>query len=298
VKLSAVDRWVIGYSSATSLAALIWATEPSAFFTSHLFHGIAILSALAAARFLPTRGRVLPFLRYGYPAILMGFFYRETGPYVHLFFAQWFDPQVHAFEKAIFGFGMPEAIAGIRSVWLLEVFMFGYLFYYLMLPTSFVIALWKNKLEPFRHMMEAACAVFYASFALFALFPLEGPRHALASVLPPIKGGLFFGLVMTIQNAGSIHGGCMPSSHTAVAWVVTWYVFKMDRRCGRTLMVISTLLSVGCFWGRFHYVTDVAVGLVLFAAAVLFTEWYNRRTPNQASGSHSLGRQEGTPCIR
>ena len=90
----------------------------------------------------------------------------------------------------------------------------------------------------------------------------------------------------------------MPSSHTAVSWVVTWYVLKMDRRWGRALMVISTLLSVGCFWGRFHYVTDVVVGLVLFATAVLFTEWYNRRAPNQARESSPLGRQEGKPCIR
>ena len=58
--------------------------------------------------------------------------------------------------------------------------------------------------------------------------------------------------------------------------MVTWYVYDMDRRVGLPLAFISTLLSVGCFWGRFHYVTDVMVGLLLFVVAVAFTEFRNR----------------------
>jgi hypothetical protein len=294
VRLSFVDRWVIGYSVATSLAAVLWGGDAEAFRQSHLFHALAVATALAAARWIPARGRIFPFVRHGYPILLLGFFYQDTGPYVFLFFKDWFDPQLLAFEEALFGFNVPAAVARITSVWLLETWMAGYLFYYLMLPLATAVAFVRNDPGTYRRMMEAAIVVFFVSFSLFALYPLEGPRHALVSVLPPIKGGVFFGLVMAIQNSGSIHGGCMPSSHTAVAWVVTWYVYRMDRRVGLALVLISSLLSVGCFWGRFHYVTDVLVGLALFALAVAYTEWRHRGT---ARAEHASRSQE-TLCTR
>jgi hypothetical protein len=50
----------------------------------------------------------------------------------------------------------------------------------------------------------------------------------------------------------------------------------MDRRVGLVLVPISILLSVGCFWGRFHYVTDVFVGLLLFVIAIAYTTYRNR----------------------
>ena len=294
MKLTVVDRWVIGYSVVLSLAAVVWGDDPALFRESHLFHAIAVATVLAAARWIPERGRFWKIARHGYVFLLLGFFYRDTGPYVFLFFKDWFDPQLVAWEEAVFGFNIPQAIARIRSVWLLELWMFGYVFYYLMLPVATVVAFVRNDTERYRRMMEAACAVFFVSFGMFALFPLEGPRWALASVLPPIEGGPLFRLVMAIQHGGSIRGGCMPSSHTAVSWVVTWYVYHMDRRVGRVLMVISTLLSVGCFWGRFHYVTDVLVGLVLFALAVAHTEWRHRRATRRVQPA---ARREEAPCI-
>lgn len=297
MKLAAVDRWVIGYAAAASLAALLFAPDQGPFLKSHLLHAGAIAVSLAVAYWLPTKGRLLPFLRYGYPVLLFGLFYSDTGPYVFLLFSEWFDPALIRWESALVGFNVPEAVAGIQSVWLLELFMFGYLFYYLMLPVAFVVAFSRKEPDVYRRLMTATCAVFVVSFSMFALYPLEGPRYALASVLPPIQGGPFFGLVMAIQNSGSIHGGCMPSSHTAVAWTVTYYVHKMHRTWGWILVVISTLLSMGCFWGRFHYVTDVAVGLLIFAAAVLLTEWLHRRRISRDPDRARVGRQE-VPCTR
>lgn len=276
MKLAFVDRWVIGYSVATSAAAAIWAHNPAAFAGSHLFHAAAVALVLAIARWVPTTGRFWPLLRHGYPMVLLGLFYRDTGPYVTLFFDKWFDPQLLAWEVSVLGFSMPHAIARLDATWLLELWMAGYGFYYLMLPTVLAVAIWKRDTLHFRMFNEAAVIVYFISFALFAVFPLEGPRYALVSVLPPLKGGVFFSFVMGVQNAGSIHGGCMPSSHTALAWVVTWYVCRMERRVGLILIPISALLTVGCFWGRFHYLTDVVVGLILFVLAIAFTEYRNR----------------------
>ncbi len=284
MKLAFVDRWVIGYSVATSLAAVLWGNDPAAFRMSHLFHAGAVAVVLAMARWVPTQGRIWPFIRYGYPIVLLGLFYRDTEPYVTLFFNEWFDPALLTWEVSLLGFSVPHAVARLDSTWLLELWMAGYGFYYLMPPLVVLVALWKNDVVRFRMFNEAAVIVYFTSFALFALFPLEGPRWALVSVLPPLEGGLFFNFVMSVQNAGSVHGGCMPSSHTALAWLVTWYVYDMDRRVGLALVPVSILLSVGCFWGRFHYVTDVFVGLLLFVVAIAYTTYRNRGVRPAAVG--------------
>lgn len=293
MKLTFVDRWVIGYSVATSLAAALWG-DPAAFKGSHLFHAAAVALVLVIARWVPSKGKAWPYVRFGYPMVLLGLFYRDTAPYVSLFFNEWFDPKMLTWEVSILGFSVPHAIARLDSTWLLELWMAGYGFYYFMLPAVLVVSLWKRDTDRFRQFNEAAVIVYFISFALFSIFPLEGPRYALVTELPPLKGGFFYHFVMSVQNAGSIHGGCMPSSHTALSWVVTWYVYDMDRKVGMALVAISTVLSVGCFWGRFHYVTDVFVGVVLFAAAVAFTTYRNRVVARPAP----VYKAAGTACTQ
>jgi len=277
MKLAAVDRWVIGYSLLTSLVALLFAGSQQAFIGSHLLHFAAIVVALAISRWVPDRGGLWPFLRHGYPILLFGLFYRDTAGYIHLLVKGWLDPAMIRFEAAIFGVDPVTWIGKLDAPWLLDFWMVGYFSYYLLAPIGIALMLWQRQPEVFRRMTVAACAAFFISYTMFYLFPLEGPRYALQDVLPPLKGVVFYPMVMWVQNAGSIHGGCMPSSHTAVAWIVTYYSYRVYRPIGRVLVVLSSLLTVGCVWGRFHYPTDVVVGLAIFVGSVYVTERYNAR---------------------
>jgi hypothetical protein len=290
VKLKAVDYWVIGYSLFASAVALLFAPDQAIFAGSHALHLVAIIAALLAARFVPARGRFWPFLRHGYPVVFFTLFYADTVHYIFLIIDHWLDPALIAFEESLLGFNFTAWVAEFDSALLLDFWMFGYAFYYILAPVATVIMVWRNEAELFRRMTIATCGTFFVSYSMFFLFPLEGPRYAMASVLPPLEGIVFYPLVMSIQNAGAIHGGCMPSSHTAVAWVATYYLALADRRIGAALVFISVVLSVGCFWGRFHYLTDVIVGLAIFAVAVGVTERYNRRA---ATGPHQAPTQEG-----
>ena len=277
MKLGSVDWWVIGYSVFGSAVALLFGSDQSGFVDSHLLHAGAIIAALAVARYVPSEGRWAPYIRYGYPVPLFGLFYLDTHHYIWSFFSDWFDPALIAFEESILGFNFTAQVARIDSPLLLDFWMFGYFFYYLMPPLAVTVMVWKQRPDEFRRMMVAVSAAFFVSYAMFFLYPLEGPRYAMADVLPPLKGIIMYPLVMAVQNNGSIHGGCMPSSHTAVAWIFTFYLFLVHRAIGRFMVVISTILSVGCFWGRFHYVTDVLVGFAIFLVAIWWTERYNRR---------------------
>jgi membrane-associated phospholipid phosphatase len=275
MNLRAIDVWVIVFSAATSAVALLFGGHQASFAQSHLFHGIAILAALTAARFVPDRGDYWPFLRHGYAVLLFGFFYRDAARYIFIFFDHWFDPALMHAQAAIFGQSPVHYLARFGSPWLLDFWMIGYGFYYLMAPTAILLMLLNRRPDLFRRTVVAAGAAFFVSYTLFFLFPLEGPRYALQNELPPLKGFIFYPFVMWVQNKGSIHGGCMPSSHTAVAWIVTYYSARVNRTAGRILGILTALLTVGCVWGRFHYFTDVLAGLTIFAVTVWAVERYN-----------------------
>jgi hypothetical protein len=285
MKLRAVDLWVIIFSAATSAIALLFGGDQAAFVPSHLLHAVAILMAIAAARFVPDRGDFWPFLRHGYAVVLFGFFYRDAARYIFIFFDHWFDPALMAAEAAIFGTSPVEYIARFDSPWLLEFWMIGYAFYYVIAPLAILTMMIKRRPDIFRRTIAATAAAFVVSYTLFFLFPLEGPRFALKDQLPPLEGLIFYPLVMWIQNSGSIHGGCMPSSHTAVAWIVTYYIARVSRMAGRVFAVLTCMLTVGCVWGRFHYLADVVAGLVIFAVTVWAVERYKEDTAARPAGS-------------
>ena len=280
MKFIAVDYWVAGYALLVSAMALVFAQDQTSLAGSHALHLGVVCAVVGVARWVPRSGRLALFLRYGYPILLYTFLYRDTGHYIFLIFDFWFDPAVLVFEEWILGLSLTAKLAHFASKGWLEFFMFGYFAYYLMLPLG-VVTMWLlRQTELFRRMNIAVAASFFVSYAMFLLFPLEGPRYAMHDLLPPLEGVIFYPLVMAIQDTGAIHGGCMPSSHTAVAWVITYYLYLAKRTLGRLLIGVSVLLSVGCVWGRFHYVTDVVLGLVIFVATTAATEWYNRAHAN------------------
>jgi membrane-associated phospholipid phosphatase len=60
-----------------------------------------------------------------------------------------------------------------------------------------------------------------------------------------------------------LHGGCMPSSHVAVATVVFVFAYKYTRRLFYFLGPLILSLFVGTVWGRFHYLSDVIAGILV-----------------------------------
>lgn len=274
MKLKSIDGWVIGFSTVGSLVAFFFGGDQAPFMQSHLLHAAAIAVALAAARYVPDRG-YWTFLRHGYAVVLFGFFYRDAASYIFVLHDHWFDPALMQFQARLFGENPVIWISRFTSPFLLDFWMIGYGFYYFIAPLAVIIMVVYRRPDIFRRTVLASASAFLVSYTMFYLFPLEGPRYALAGQLPPLKGFIFYPFVMWMQNNGSIHGGCMPSSHTAVAWIVTFYLAKVHVGIGRVFKVLTVILTVGCVWGRFHYTTDVLVGLCIFALTVWLTERYN-----------------------
>ncbi|MFH1891981.1 MAG: phosphatase PAP2 family protein [Candidatus Zixiibacteriota bacterium] len=282
-----VDFLILAYVSFTTILLLI-VNRPISERVWLIAGNLAIaIVVLILANIAPlSHSRLLRIARRLYPVVLFTFFYEQTSSLIHVFFPGWFDAALSQFEITIFGAQPSLAIEHLYSPMLNDIVMACYVFYYLCLPLGLVFLVLRKKEGAADRLITASALTFFVSYTLFFLYPVEGPRyHLVESFVQPFDGYLFVPLVKRIMDTAAVHGGAMPSSHAAVALIVFWYVMRESRRWGMALAPVILGLTIGCVWGRFHYVSDVAVGALITVVAVWLTEHAYR---NRWLGSRNL----------
>jgi membrane-associated phospholipid phosphatase len=166
----------------------------------------------------------------------------------------------------------------LMSVWITEIVMFCYfVYYFLILGFTFVVFV-RGHYRVLRETLTAICLTFFVSYPLFFLYPVEGPRwHFADSFVNDVQGPVFRQLVELIIENGAVRGGCVPSTHVAVALVILFACFRYYRRMAWILLPINIGLAVGTVWGRFHYVSDVVIGALIGTTCVLLVWKYYER---------------------
>jgi membrane-associated phospholipid phosphatase len=224
------------------------------------------------------------FVRLLYPAFMTVSLYTATGGTMFLLFDRFFDYQLVELEQAILGV---EPTLFIDRYWLspfwTEIFSASYFSYYLMIPVLLLVLYLKRHDDLIRRFLTTGLVAFFISYIMFFLYPIEGPRYYLAGqYLHAVEGPFFRKLVNFAIDNGAVHGGCMPSSHVAVAIVVLAYTFKLSRTAGWLMLPVVIGLAIGTVWGRFHYVTDVFVGAAIGIGAVMLVDrCYSRWTTRE-----------------
>jgi len=267
------DRLFIGYSLLMILLILAFGRPLVLYLDEMGFYAAMVALALVVIRYVDERqNRLAALIRLVYPALLFTFFYRATGGTVLMFFDHFFDPQLTAFERALWGINPTLYVDRhfTHLVWLNEIFSFGYFSYYLMIPGFLLLAFFKRHDWLIKSSMTAMCTAFYISYLVFSLFPVESPRWFFAGrYVNDIFGPVLRPMARFVVEVGGLQGGGMPSSHVAVALVIMFYCLKYYRRLGLALVPVNLLLAVGTVWGRFHYVSDVVAGIVVGIASVV-----------------------------
>ena len=217
---------------------------------------------------------------------MLAFFYTITGGTMFLLFDRFLDYQLVAFEVALLG---TELSLYIDRNWLnpfwTEVFSATYFSYYLMIPVLLLVMYLKRHDDLMRRFLTTSLTAFFVSYLLFFLYPIEGPRYFLAGqYLHAVEGPVFRKLVNFAIDNGAVHGGCMPSSHVAVAIVVLAYTFKMGRTAGWVLFPVVVGLAIGTVWGRFHYVSDGVGGGIIGGGSVLLVDRFYIRWTTVGAG--------------
>lgn len=181
------------------------------------------------------------------------------------------DPVVQGWEHAVFG-GDPAAAWAGRWPWMpfSEILHLGYLSFYPLIYLPQLPHQLRGRTRAFHVTGLAVMGGLVFCYAVFVLFPVQGPRY-LWPAPAGIPDGPFRSLSLSLLEAGSSRGAAFPSSHVAVAAAqaflgMRFYGWKKDS----ALVVLGAALAAGAVYGGFHYGVDVLVGAVVgVAAAVL-----------------------------
>jgi len=264
-KYKPVDLLTIGYFLFLNGILAIFGRENAEWYLCLLAHFLLILLVMALI-WLENKfpGKFIKFARAWYPMILLPFTYEELGQFVHLIFPYWLDPLIHTFERTLFGVYPTVWLQRIVCPVLTEYFKFAYFSYYLIFSLPAVIFYLKGENDKFDKFMFAIFIAYYLSFIGFILFPVEGPRYALANQYSKVLKGYFFtSLQDWITRLGALHGGCMPSSHVAASLVSLLTIRQYNRGLYYFLLPVVLSLFLSTVYNRDHYLSDVLVGIMV-----------------------------------
>ncbi len=216
-------------------------------------------------------------LRLFYPLVLTPMLYEALATQIPVFRHKFFDHQVNLIEMAILGFDSSFAIQRFMTIKLNEFMNFFYMSYYLLPFLTLFIFLFRKAWDSLERGALAASVAFYISYVIFLIYPVMGPRHYLQNIYYlPIVGPFFTPLAQKIVANGGLLGGAMPSSHCAVALVFVWFISREVKTLRAPMWLLLVMLCTSTVYGRYHYISDVAVGLFVGAIAIwLTTLWQN-----------------------
>lgn len=273
-KLKLFDRDLIFYLAALLPLTLLF--TPSRELTGK-YWTIQIVTIAALLAIIPRLDRrnseVLRLLRYGYILLTLPFLYWYTGPLIHLVFQQEFDALVIQAERFMFGELPNLRVQHYVNPSLTEVMQIAYATYWLTIPLGAIIFYWKRQFDLLEHLLHGIMVVFIASFALFILFPVAGPRFYLTDQIQASYDSLYVGqFLRTFVSTVAFRGGAFPSLHVAVAVFILVFMEKFRPKTALFLFLpLVTALSLSTIYGQYHYVLDVLAGLVLGLGVGLWT---------------------------
>jgi membrane-associated phospholipid phosphatase len=273
-KFLLVDKATFVYLAVLSLLILIFHASLPNWWVYLTFNVGVCLSVLLIANSLNHKAnRWMYFFRHWYPLVFFILLYEETRPLIHMIFPNSFDPLVNRLELALFGIYPTVWMQKFICLGLNEYFMFSYSFYYFLLVILGAGLFIKHKIKQFDDLLFTSAVAYYISYLGFILFPVEGPRFALwAKHQLEINGGFFTSLAQGLIERAGMEGGAMPSSHVAVALVVLVYAKRHHRLLYWVLSPLVISLFVATVYGRFHYVSDVAAGLLVGGISIFLCD--------------------------
>ena len=255
-----------------------------------VLHGgvLAGVAALEARRARPARGVAERFLADWHLLLLLPALYAEL-PWLMAGLGEGYhDAAVAALEARLFG-GQPafDWAGAWPSRPLSEALHAAYLAYY---PVIYVppLLLWlrgpfpadgagagPDARDAFHHTAAALGLSMLACYAVFVVWPVQGPRYL--GVPQGVPSGPVRGLVLAILESGSSRGAAFPSSHVSVAVTQTLLALRYRPLVGGALCVITPLLGAGAVYGGFHYAVDALAGAAVGVAAAAASGPLHRR---------------------
>lgn len=235
------------------------------------------------------RSAVWRFLHDWYPMAMFIVCFEEVSRLSFALRDGWQDHYLLALESRIFATPPTVWLGEHGSILITEIVEIGYFSYFLLLIIVGGSVYRSADRRPFRQVMDGTVLAYMFCYAVFILFPTEGPAHTLEALhgTPIPGGGPFHWMVKLIQRNAGVHGNAFPSAHVAGGAVALFFAWRYVPGVARFLTPLVILLCVGAVYDRYHYVSDVVAGLAVGAGAALVvsSQWF-------ADWDRSLGASE------
>ena len=242
---------------------------------------LAVVLACAVPIYLDThKGRLaLSVMRDWMPLALTLVAYREMGWFAtprhdHALEAHWV-----AWDRLILRGGAKAAIESFGPL-LPSVLEIAYALVYALAPFSIaVLYLYGKRAQTNRFLFVFAAGVLLC-YAQFPFWPSEPPRVVFVGQDSPSMVTIFRQFNLWMLGACGIHTSVFPSAHVGGAFSTAFGMWKLlpeHKWVRRFLLAMAVLIAVATVYGRYHYATDVAGGLLMATVAVLLGALVERR---------------------
>jgi membrane-associated phospholipid phosphatase len=210
---------------------------------------------------------------------------------------RWLDEYVLSAEQSIFGVQPTLWVQRFTTPALTEWMMFSYVVYLPMYPVLCgIIYYLRGDLAMEDYFFTLGFTNILCDIG-FILFPVAGPIATIGSQYTvPLTGYVwtYFGELMRSH----VHyiGGTIPSPHAAAATIMWMMAYRYHRPSFYVLTPIVLSLYISTFYGRYHYVTDAVVGVIVAFVALALAPKLMRvwdRIVERQRGISAPSRSEG-----
>ena len=262
-KAKFTDRLYLGYFAGLTIAIVVLSHRVPGWEAYVALH--AMLMALILA--LVSLSRRLPHAHAWYPLLLPIIAFPEAAQLRDLFVDDWRDGYLLAIEAAVFSEPPTLWLGRFSSTLLSEILQGGYLSYFLFLPIVAGVLYRREDKAPFHGVMAAAVLGYLTCYAIFLVFPTEGPAYTLRHLhTHPLPNGPLRSIVAFVQKAGT-HGNAFPSAHAVGAVVPLIYAWRFVPKLVPWLAPLLPLMCIGAVYDRYHYASDMIGGVLIGVAA-------------------------------
>ena len=204
------------------------------------------------------------FLRMAPVVLAYAYLFGAVDKFQLLIQGQWMDDYILDFEQWVFGVQPTLWLEDFISKPLTEWMMFSYVIYVPMYPVLCgIIYYLRGELAMEDYFFTLGFTNILCDIG-FILFPVASPMYYIKHLYTvPLDGWVWTFLGECMRKYLHFAGGSIPSPHTAAATIMWVMAYRYHRPSFWILSPIILSLYISTFYGRYHYVTDAVVGIVV-----------------------------------
>jgi membrane-associated phospholipid phosphatase len=192
-------------------------------------------------------------------------YYSLWGDSTQILITQDRDAALIALDQKLFGFQASLALQRIVSRPLTAYMDTAYFFHLLNIPIVACFIYLKRTRRQFREMMSGLMVVCFFGLLGYLLVPAIGPMYTLRDryTVPLDQSIPVFNHQVEFMDFARIKRDVFPSMHVAISFLLWLYAYRNSRRLFWVLSPFILSLWVSTVYLRYHYLIDVAAGLIL-----------------------------------